>query len=408
MSRSQPSQTSATSGADGDGRLARPHYFARQVVTADDLNAGQKYLLDRLRQHNRLVHGCGVICGLLVEVVVRDQEPEPALRVLRGAAIDGRGNEIDVPENLEHRLEDLRFLVSTAAGRSEGTWPPSELDPCLDCDPADRRVFLALCHRETPICPRPVVEDPCAGELGCRPARLCDGWELVLLDRIEDTDCVDRDRPVEDPAWTGHYWAVDAFDGIPEFPDREADMIRQDPVLDFDWGAGGPGGGLADDHFLVRWTRRVYFPAGHQAFTATSDDGVRVRVGGRTVIDAWHGQSATEHSGEVLLSAGVHTVVMEYFERRGQAVARLTWQPRANGWHGEYYGFTGDDPPELDVLGRPRRQLDTPRPIGPGDLASVDVGIAVAAPPGLLAGTIGAADLRAAAPVVVADRKSVV
>src|SRR5215211_7302343 len=39
--------------------LPQPRYFPRQVVTADDLTADQEYFRERLRRHNRMLHGCG-------------------------------------------------------------------------------------------------------------------------------------------------------------------------------------------------------------------------------------------------------------------------------------------------------------------------------------------------------------
>ena len=57
-----------SNGNTGAGQLLRPRYFPRQMVTAADLTADQEYFRDRLRRHNRLLHGCGVICGLLARV----------------------------------------------------------------------------------------------------------------------------------------------------------------------------------------------------------------------------------------------------------------------------------------------------------------------------------------------------
>ena len=44
----------------------RPRYYARQLVTPAELNLEASYFIDRLRRHNRLLHGWGVICGALV------------------------------------------------------------------------------------------------------------------------------------------------------------------------------------------------------------------------------------------------------------------------------------------------------------------------------------------------------
>src|SRR5882762_2817634 len=45
------------------GIAERPRYYARQLITSDDLTLEQEYFRNRLRAHNRLLHGWGVVCG---------------------------------------------------------------------------------------------------------------------------------------------------------------------------------------------------------------------------------------------------------------------------------------------------------------------------------------------------------
>src|ERR1700759_3696277 len=44
----------------------RPRYFPRQIITPDDLTLEQDYFRNKLRRHNRLMHGWGVVCGAKV------------------------------------------------------------------------------------------------------------------------------------------------------------------------------------------------------------------------------------------------------------------------------------------------------------------------------------------------------
>ena len=46
--------------------LCRPRYFAGQLLTDDDLNAEQEYVIKKNRLHNLYLHGWGVVCGLRV------------------------------------------------------------------------------------------------------------------------------------------------------------------------------------------------------------------------------------------------------------------------------------------------------------------------------------------------------
>ena len=54
--------------------------------------------------------------------------------------------------------------------------------------------------------------------------------------------------------------------------------------------------------------------AGRHNFWAYADDGVRVYVNGRLVIDAWQDSSAERYDGTIDLDAGEHRIVVEYYE----------------------------------------------------------------------------------------------
>ena len=56
----------------------------------------------------------------------------------------------------------------------------------------------------------------------------------------------------------------------------------------------------------------------------TGDDGIRVLVDGNPVIDGWLYQAPTTYAADVPLSEGQHTVVVEYFEHTGGAVAKFS------------------------------------------------------------------------------------
>ena len=105
-------------------------------------------------------------------------------------------------------------------------------------------------------------------------------------------------------------------------------LVRcEEAPLVHDWGTGSPAPEIQPDHFSVRWTGRFSFPAGIQNFTATVDDGVRLYVDGEVLMDAWHDQGATTYQALHALSAGEHTVTLEYYENGAIAVAQLDWGP---------------------------------------------------------------------------------
>jgi PA14 domain/K319L-like, PKD domain len=107
-------------------------------------------------------------------------------------------------------------------------------------------------------------------------------------------------------------------------------LTRVDPTVNFSWGTAAPATGVTADNFSVRWTGRVQAPVtGSYRFTTVSDDGIRLWVNGVQVINNWTDHAAaTNTSAGISLTAGVkYTITLEYYERTGQATAKLQWTP---------------------------------------------------------------------------------
>ena len=120
---------------------------------------------------------------------------------------------------------------------------------------------------------------------------------------------------------TGRYFANTSLSGSP--------VLTRTEQVNFDWSNRSPGAGAPSDNFSVRWTGEVQAPSGGSfRFRTVSDDGVRLWVNNVRVINNWSQHSATTNtSGSITLAAGVkYTIRMEYFEARGNAVARLQWR----------------------------------------------------------------------------------
>lgn len=79
-----------------DDSAERTNYFMGQLLAVTDFQREQKYLLNRLRSHNRFAHGWGVLKGL--QVIIDRSE----VVVKPGIAIDCEGNEIQL--HVEQRL----------------------------------------------------------------------------------------------------------------------------------------------------------------------------------------------------------------------------------------------------------------------------------------------------------------
>jgi LysM repeat protein len=96
--------------------------------------------------------------------------------------------------------------------------------------------------------------------------------------------------------------------------------------INWDWGNGGPGNGIGNDNFSVRWTGQASINAGTYTFIARADDGVRVWLDDSLIIDQWHDQGATEYRVTRTVNSGNHNIKMEYYENGGGAVAQFRWE----------------------------------------------------------------------------------
>ena len=124
-------------------------------------------------------------------------------------------------------------------------------------------------------------------------------------------------------------------------PQGEPVMTRVDPRVSFRWDRQSPtadlqaqgmlavGRGLPNDEFSVRWTGQLRPPvSGRYEITVTGDDGFRLDVAGRRVIDEWTtAPRARAASAVVDLEAGrEYDVRLEYFESIRDAEIRLGWR----------------------------------------------------------------------------------
>lgn len=139
-------------------------HYPRQLITAEDLNDQVSYVREKLKRHNRMLHGYGIVCGLTFD---------SARKVIqRGYALSPCGNEIMVPEDVPFDPQ----LVARAPDTG-GCPPPEEVDI-----PDER--FLVVCYRECPTRPVRVHAAGCGcHDDACEYARTREWYELCLLDK---------------------------------------------------------------------------------------------------------------------------------------------------------------------------------------------------------------------------------
>ncbi len=149
-----------------------------------------------------------------------------------------------------------------------------------------------------------------------------------------------------------YYWRVDEFTGpatnkgqVWSFTTRgvgggvkaqyfKGKDLAGDPVLtktegaiDHTWAGGEVAAGLTDS-VSARWTANLEAPFTETyTLTTTSDDGVRLWLDGRPIIDNWTDHGTTDNTAKADLVAGqVYSIRMEWYDNTGGAVAQLSWE----------------------------------------------------------------------------------
>lgn len=105
-------------------------------------------------------------------------------------------------------------------------------------------------------------------------------------------------------------------------------FFRVDPTVDFDWALASPAPGFPENDFAIQWVGEVT-PLFTEwvDFQVESDDGVRLTVNNELIIDQWVLQGVTVSQGGFFMEKDKkYPILLEYFERGGEAVVKMRWQ----------------------------------------------------------------------------------
>jgi PA14 domain len=119
--------------------------------------------------------------------------------------------------------------------------------------------------------------------------------------------------------WTGEYFNNMELAGKPA-------VTTIDEIIDMNWVQAAPFEGLNDDYFSVRWTTQSEFKDGIYRFRAGADDGIRLLIDGKTVINIFEPGTFQTITRDIQLEDGDHLIQVEYFEATGLAGVLVEWQ----------------------------------------------------------------------------------
>lgn len=227
--------------------LERLNYFYGQMLGVRELQTEQRYFLERLRLHNRCLHGHGVVCGLEVTPSPPDEECLPAGYTPPAPAPDPRQQIAELEKKLEAArnandhaaVARLEQEIETQKRQTASTGPhpvPPAVRACirincgiaLDCcghelivnrainvdvwallsaedrrglNPDGETLYLSLCYCQQMVGPvRPVYPDPCAQPGECLYGYVRDAYRVQLTRTApaHDTRCEPCCDPCDD------------------------------------------------------------------------------------------------------------------------------------------------------------------------------------------------------------------
>ena len=173
-----PHQAGCGCGCETQGGLERVRFYPRQLIGADDLTQEQAYFRNKLRRHNRFLHGWGVVCGCEVRAVPTTKAPWQVV-ICPGYLLTPQGDEVYISS-------EAWFDLATCLVQSS--------DPCAfsrPCPPVSlqveqtRKVYLAVRYIECEGRPQRVAPVGCGcDEADCENSRIYDAYEICCLDSL--------------------------------------------------------------------------------------------------------------------------------------------------------------------------------------------------------------------------------
>ncbi len=323
-------------------------YIVSDCGAIYDIYTGHKLVPDAAAASARAVKaGCDLSCGTeygsLGEAVQRGliSEAEIDAAVLRLFTARIRLGEFDPPQmvpyaqipfSVNDRPEHDRLALETARAslvllkndNQALPWPKSLKKIAVIGPNADNVELLLGNYNGTPSHPVTPLQGireklgPGAQVLYAQGCVLAEGMPMVKSVPPSALFTPDKERK--------NGLQAEYFDNM-ELEGRPL-LVRVDKEVNFAWDEDVPAPGLPKDHFSVRWTGLLRPPrSGLYQLGMASDDGFRVYLDGKLIVEDWTRHGAYPKTAAVEMQAGRdYRVRVEYYESEWSATAQLVWQ----------------------------------------------------------------------------------
>lgn len=174
--------------------LCRPRFFAGQLLTEENLNHLNQYIIKKNQLHNHYLHGTGVVCGLEVS---SDPCDERRVSIAEGYALSPCGNDIVV---CAEDSVDICKLIQDCRNKEPRDCRPYA-KPDKNCRGVEETWLLGICYEETASrgitalrsssakksCPD---TPPRGAPPQCEPTQVCEGYRYRLFKMPEKNERV--------------------------------------------------------------------------------------------------------------------------------------------------------------------------------------------------------------------------
>ncbi|MBD8028604.1 glucosaminidase domain-containing protein [Ureibacillus sp. Re31] len=160
-----------------------------------------------------------------------------------------------------------------------------------------------------------------------QPIYLKEGSHRILIKYKELTGLAqlrfEIDDLMRDDRWYGLAFPNKDFTGSPVLLGYQPQI----PELNFNWQGGSPSELIPNDNFSALYQRYIETNSGNYQLDVTANDGVRVYIDNKLVLDEWGNRSKGTWSKTINLSSGKHHVLVKYFEGTGVAELSVKLNP---------------------------------------------------------------------------------
>ncbi len=128
--------------------------------------------------------------------------------------------------------------------------------------------------------------------------------------------------------------------------------MQDDRYINFNWGSDSPFPGLIPPNdFSVRWTRSEFIPSGHYKVTLQSDDGARLWLNDRVIINNYVNPTLEPITVEVWSPGATADLRVDFFDRSQIAAVSLGFLKVPNSPGSSTGGFVVPGVPNIPPAG---------------------------------------------------------